>query len=432
MNGNIVNYLEGILPSLPPEIISPETYSKLYKLCAVFQDFAASEYIMETSLNKDAAEADFSFRILTGEKPCLTKGLRSDIFSTLSANETWMRIIEFVKDWPQDIEDVWLEMDYGECDKDIPQPCFFFNASQVKKGHYVDHDLLFGALKHLLDQEQLDKLRVNLKGVIDRLPTEVGLFQVGAMLARNRDRVRIFTGELTREQTVQYLDNIGWASLSQLDRLFEAVHQYSDGQYILDFDVSEQGASEKIGINFGLGKTTMLLPFMEGLVEQRWCTDIKKRGVLSWSGCRGSFLGDDYGYTALIKDISHFKISYSPEEGFKAKAYLRVAGIYLKELLKAKAVPNWLHAGEQQAEIKQPGYKEMQNIFKKIAQKAMLEKDFRQLCLSDSKAAIQKMINGNAVIPDNIVFLEEDGDGIEDGFAYVLPPFIKPSWLSGK
>ena len=85
-----------------------------------------------------------------------------------------------------------------------------------------------------------------------------------------------------------------------------------------------------------------------------------------------------------------------------------------------------------QAEMKreQPGYKEMQAIFKEIAKKAILDKEYRELCLRDSQAAIAKIAKFNIAIPHNIVFLEEDGDGFDsDSIAYILPPFLKASWL---
>ncbi len=432
MNGNIKNYLAGIGPSLPLEIISEDTYRRLNKIADLFEGFAASEYIMETSLNTGAAEVDFSFRVLTEEKTCLSNGFKSNCFSTLADDGTWMRIKDFVNFWPQSMDDIWFEIDYGECGQDIPQPCFFFNAGKIKKGRDIDDELLFESLKHLLNPEQLQELRDNMIAVIQALPLEVGLFQVGVMLARSRESIRIFTEELSREQVVEYLSAIGWSSsFSRLDELFQLVHPYSDAQYILDFDVSSQGISEKIGINFGLKNGETLPAFLDNLVQNHLCTDVKKQGVLSWSGSQGSYLGRDYGYCALIKNISHFKIACSPDEGFKAKAYLRVAGVYLKDLWKPKA-PTQPNAAEQRGKMEQPGYKEMQNVFKQIAQKAMLDKEYRELCLKDSKAAIQQIITSDAVIPDNIIFLEEDGNCLEHGFAYVLPPFLKPSWLLSK
>ncbi len=431
LNGNIKNYLNSVAGNLPPEIVSEATYRQIYQTAALFSDFAASEYIMETHLNTEAAEVDFSFRVLTQEKTCLTSGLKNN-FSTLAVEGIWRKIADFVNFWPSTIGDIWFEMDYGEYEKPIPQPCFFFNASQIKKGTEVQEQLLFNALKQLMDMEQLELLWPNLQGVTNQLPPEAGLFQVGVMLARNNDRVRIFTAELTREQVTEYLSAIGWQGpFSRLTELFELVHSLSDGQYIVDFDVTREGVSGKIGINFGLQTKKMLPYFLEKLVTHRLCTDTKRKGILAWPGSQGSFLGPDYGYTALIKNISHFKIGCSPEEDFKAKAYLRVEGIYLKELFKVNASRQFPDV-QPETKREQPCYKEIQNVLKQIAQRSMLDQEFRELCLRDGQAAVQAVSGNDRAIPD-ILFVEEDQKKpADDGLVYILPPFLKPSWLTSK
>ena len=251
------------------------------------------------------------------------------------------------------------------------------------------------------------------------------------MLARNNDRVRIFTAELTREQVVGYLAAIGWPGpFARLAELFELVHALSDGQYIVDFDVTREGVSGKIGINFGLQTKKMLPYFLEKLVTYRLCTDTKRKGVLAWPGSQGSFLGPDYGYTALIKNISHFKIGCSAQEGLQAKAYLRLEGIYLKELFKLKASRQFPQV--QPDSEREPCYKEIQELFKQIAQRSMLDQEFRELCLRDGRAAVQAVSGNDKAIPD-ILFVEEDQrQPADDGLFYVLPPFLKPSWLTGK
>ncbi|HHV71389.1 MAG TPA: hypothetical protein GXX38_02105 [Clostridia bacterium] len=292
MEGNIKSYLQAVAPDLPLEIVSQELYGKLNKLTDFFKDFAASEYILETSLNSNSAEADFSFRVLTEEKDSLLKGLKNKDFMNLTKDESWRRFVDFVNYWPQEIADLWLEMDYGEWEKEIPRPCFFFNAGQLKKNGEIDYNLLFTALKQLLGCEQVEELKENIKDVIQKLPAEVNLFQIGTMLSRNKDRVRIFTAELTREQVVEYLADLGWSgSFSDLDEILHFLEEFSDHQYILDFDVSRQGISERIGLNFGLQDKKMLSVFLESLASRQLCTEAKKQGVLAWSGSKGSFLG---------------------------------------------------------------------------------------------------------------------------------------------
>lgn len=86
-----------------------------------------------------------------------------------------------------------------------------------------------------------------------------------------------------------------------------------------------------------------------------------------------------------------------------------------------------------EAKEKQVGYKELQNLFKEIARRSALNKDYRELCLNDSQAAIREAGGQDAEIPEQIIFLEEDRDCPEqNGLFFVLPPFIKRSWLWGQ
>lgn len=432
MNGNLKNYIDNLAGDLPPQIISPATYQKISEMASLFSDFAASEYIMETHLNSDMAEVDFSWRVLTIEKERLNNGFKNEHFSFLTKNNIWAKIIEFISFWDHSINDIWFEMDYDELDKLVPIPCFFFNAIHIKKGREVRDDLLYKELMSLLDKERLEALWLKLQLIIHQLPNQAGLFQVGVMLARHSDRVRIFTAELTREQLLEYLIDIAWTgSFSQLQELFELVHPYSDGKYILDFDVSKEGVSEKIGINFGLNTNGILPDFLEMLISTSLCTDRKKQGVAAWSGSKGVFLGSDYGYTALIQDISHFKISLSPDTGLSAKAYLRVAGVYMKELFKNQSLDSSVSIPE---DIKSNlmSYKELQVLLKDLILKAVLNPDFRELCLIDSQAAIQEVLKQDRAIPMPITFIEDDNDNGYNDNAYILPPFIKKSWLLSK
>ena len=79
------------------------------------------------------------------------------------------------------------------------------------------------------------------------------------------------------------------------------------------------------------------------------------------------------------------------------------------------------------------GYRELQSLFKEIAQRTALDKDYRELCLRDGRAAICRLAGQDVEIPEPIVFLEEDGACPEPAsLAFVLPPFIKRSWLLGQ
>jgi len=78
------------------------------------------------------------------------------------------------------------------------------------------------------------------------------------------------------------------------------------------------------------------------------------------------------------------------------------------------------------------GYKEIQRIFKEIAKRAIFDKNFRELCLTDSVSAIEEIMGIKVTCPYNVLFLEEDRRKVEGvDFPYVLPPFVGQTWLSG-
>jgi hypothetical protein len=337
MQGNVLAYWQATRAGLPPEIVGEASSRRIDRTAAAFRHFSASEYILESRLGCDQAETDFSLRVLAREEgPALLAGLQSPDFASLSADPAWEKVLDFVSRWPREMADVWLEMDDDEMAGPLPRPCFFFSAAAIKDGGKVNRELLRAALSPLLEEQQLDSLWGNLNTVIGQLPPEVGVFQIGVMLARQQNRVRIFTRELSREQADAYLDAIRWPGpWHSLQELWRIVQPYSDGRYILDFDISQPGISEKLGINFGLDQKRNLADFTAHLTEKGLCTATKAAGVQAWSGSQGKFLGPDYGFTALLKNISHFKLTCDGEAGLQAKAYLGIMGIYLAKLWRA-------------------------------------------------------------------------------------------------
>lgn len=73
-------------------------------------------------------------------------------------------------------------------------------------------------------------------------------------------------------------------------------------------------------------------------------------------------------------------------------------------------------------------YKALQNLLKEVAAKAMLDKEYHELCLQDSQAAIRQITDLDADILRHIVFVEEDG-ALSDQDGCIIPPYVKRSWL---
>jgi hypothetical protein len=339
----MINYFDLFSSHVPREILADESRLELRKTVSLFKDFASRAYGLETCLDNDEQRADFAFSIKAAERETLARGFKGLYFQPLAEDKVWDRVISFVNSWStkntglhKNIDNIWFEMDSGEYGKDIPRPCFFFDASKAKNDSAVISDWLFaGALKKLLDSQLTGLLQDKIKTVIKCLPPGAGLSQVGTMLARNEDGVRICTSELTMEQTAGYLNSIGWpGDFSEFSALLDIINIYSNGKYRANFDVTSNGVSEKMGIEFRVSNSQVLPVFLNELVRYNFCTKLKKRGILSWKGSSCHFMGPDYGQTSLIRTIAHFKISYLPGAEISIKAYLLASGVYLKELFK--------------------------------------------------------------------------------------------------
>ncbi|MDX9871710.1 MAG: hypothetical protein RBT41_04730 [Clostridia bacterium] len=81
--------------------------------------------------------------------------------------------------------------------------------------------------------------------------------------------------------------------------------------------------------------------------------------------------------------------------------------------------------------MKTLSYREKQNLIKDVSRRAILDQDFRKLCLTDSNTALETVLGRKLHCPEKLTFLEEDGVEIEKGeFVIVLPAFLKKTWLS--
>jgi len=81
--------------------------------------------------------------------------------------------------------------------------------------------------------------------------------------------------------------------------------------------------------------------------------------------------------------------------------------------------------------MKTLSYQAIQNLFKEVSRRASLDQDFRKLCLSDSNTALETVLGRKLQEPYQLKFLEEDGAEVGSReLVYVLPAFLKKTWLS--
>ncbi len=222
---------------------------------------------------------------------------------------------------------VWLEMDYEPCLQGRLDPCVFFDISQVQPQQ--EHDWIYPALTILLGMDRSAALWSRLEDCIDRLAgRNRQLFQLGVMLGRQAESVRLFTSDMTGEQVLAYLAELNWSGdLSGLNAHLEILEPFTR-KFILDFDVTPAGISEKIGINFGLrhngdAAADAFLAFAE---TQRLCTAEKREGICNWLAAAPDPV------VLIFNDISHFKLVVNPVgRPVNLKVYLRQCSVPRRE-----------------------------------------------------------------------------------------------------
>jgi pyrroloquinoline quinone biosynthesis protein E len=289
MGCTIKEYLKYMKTRDYDHLFDPQCLRDLENVEQVYGEVVASESIMEVVLSEEELGGDYSFCVKTED----------DL-----------------------VTEYWVELDAGSYGSKQIRPCYFIDASAVVAGK--DNEKFYEtALVRLVGEERVRSLLPMLRRLVEKLHGRgENLFQLGAMNGRGQDdRIRVFTNDMTKEQLLSFLEELSYpGSLSMVRHYLESWEPFSDkGLFILDFDILEDGISEKIGINFGTRKKDhkTIQAWLEFLVQNNLCLTSKKEDVLSWIDAFPQ-------HTPWIQnDISHFKFAFQGNQLLKAKAYLR-------------------------------------------------------------------------------------------------------------
>ena len=294
------------------------------QLAGVFGPLESQETIQEIVLSQPGSQADYSLRLDKSNRDTTLVLLRQAELVRSSA--AWKSLVDLCALWCNEqsefsgkVSNVWIEMDYDSFRQGRLEPCVFFDSSQVRPQE--EHGWIDPALAILLGEEQRAALRPRLDFCIDALAgRNRQLFQLGVMLGRQATAVRLFTSDMTREQLLSYLVELNWpGDLAGLTARLELLDPFVR-RFILDFDVTPTGISEKIGINFGLRNSgdAAVDEFLAFAGLQQLCLAEKRAEIGHWLAAAPDPVA------LIFNDISHFKLAITPAGvPGKLKAYLR-------------------------------------------------------------------------------------------------------------
>jgi hypothetical protein len=357
-------YLRPVAATVPPQLISPSAFSDIDGVARVLPaTLAYNTFGFECRLAEMAPRADFS--VLAGAS-CGRESLAglhptSTLPARLMTDPIWRRVADFAVQWADPssplyraVDNVWLEFDVDGAPPVIPIPSVFFAPQPSGKegargvAYKPNLDGYIPTIKtviQLLSGNELAPRKLEtLSDCFRALSSVEHVFQVGLMLSRGAEAVRLCITIGSVERAVEYLAGVGW-QCSEADVLgvLEPIASLVDRVY-LDIDVGET-VHRKIGLEcyFDENKQPRTEPrwglFLDSLVRDGLCTADKRDALLAYPGYvgenaegipwpralrRASHLLGGRSLSMFIRSLHHVKVVYQPGEGLEAKAYLAV------------------------------------------------------------------------------------------------------------
>jgi hypothetical protein len=259
-----------------------------------------------------------------------------------------------------ELHNLILEFDLSEQAEGLPLPNVFLGArSGLASSRPIESPederswawLFESALPVLRGRRPTPEQREALGRCFRALPVASRAFQVGVMLARPLDALRVCILGMRYGELCAYLEEIGWpGDAAKLDEEVGSLARRAEGLIVevevadcvlpqvgIECFVGDRG-SEKGASSATAQAGERWSRFLEPLVERGVCTRERQRAVVEWpltvleSGAgrwpahlhdASRFLGPDLE-SSLVRAIDHPKLSWRPGGPLLAQAYLLV------------------------------------------------------------------------------------------------------------
>lgn len=346
------DYLNLIEANIPDELITTTNYSEIKNLAKFFKNNVTSFFGFETNICNNDSKSDYLFAISSrnGEREALLQLLENDILpSSFLNNSEWQNIYRFTKEWSNSesilfskVHGLWLEFDSNEFLNDIPVPSVFFHPASIsadKLDRIEDKWFTRIAIPLLTGKKISSKIENNIFRCIENLPPGAALFQIGAMLSRSSDSVRLVFKRIQPNDIIPYLKSIGYKNdTTALEETLNEMKEFVT-RMVLHIRVGEE-VDPVVGIEGSFypdryHEETGWTKFLDYLKNKDLCNPEKYSALISYPGIETSEneyntdmdfipsikISDESKIKTLIRYISHIKITYSPDHKLEAKAY---------------------------------------------------------------------------------------------------------------
>jgi hypothetical protein len=362
-DGSFAPYIEIVQPDMPAELVSSDAMAELVELTQHFPGSVALEnFIFECNISRTESVADFLLLIRTGKQGM---EVMRRLPPAIAGGPVWTRVGTFMERWADPgselypaLDNVWLDFDTSSARSPAGNgplaPSVFHGYgspdTMQQKGMSPQRQVAItrGALHLLLDRAVDPTVWHRIRSCFEVLPPGAQVFQIGTMIARETDAVRVCVRGLAINEVVPYLKRVGWnGEQPGVEALLAGLDGRTD-ELRLALDV---GAAVRPRLGFecflepgGRPSVTCWTPFLEYLMDQGIALEPKCRALLTYPGHLDErFDGDLWPsglhalstllgpgtVSVLLRTINHVKLVLDPKGPLEAKAYLAVRHLWV-------------------------------------------------------------------------------------------------------
>ena len=347
-------YLNIAKEFLPNEIVSDDNFNEIQQISRLFPNNLTTFLGFETRLAETSNRADFAFAIsgIGNDRDILKDLFINKNFRQFLEYSEWQQISNFANEWSNKeselndkIQCFWLEFDMPEKAPTSPLPSVFFGPSKIAKNKSKGKDpykwITDLAIPLLKGQKTSKKISDLINDSISKMPDNGTIFQIGTMLSRKINAIRIHINKLRPDQIVPYLKDIGLNyDTSELEKYLKEFEELAD-RFVVSFDITENGIGDKIGIELSFisndfNNIERWGKLLDYLVEKNMCLPEKKEALIKYSSVEeetvingaimrpiasATLYENDLTKSNVVRYINHIKIVYKPGKQIIAKAY---------------------------------------------------------------------------------------------------------------
>lgn len=349
-NYSIYDLFTPVRSKLNDHLVSPEQLKSLDEFMQEIPGGCSSFFGFECDLRSPGA-LDFLFCATQREKhsSVLAGTSHLSLPDAWFNDKCWQKVRDFSREWEdenssifQQLENVWLEFDTSSTSYPFSPNLFFgmreeFWAKKAKMGGLV------GDCIDLIDPRILsDKVVDNIIALINWLPESAGIFQVGVMLARPTNQVRICLRGLSISQARNLISDLNFpidpAAFQKKLSPFAVISE----SIALSIDIGEE-FGPKVGLECSFGHDHLSLArlqdFLALLEAKKMCPKTLTPHLLNFHGTIHQDLAPEKWSQALIDIaritgpdtinllphwIHHIKLVQDGDAPLYAKAYLAI------------------------------------------------------------------------------------------------------------